>query len=38
MVGAVLLYLLKGELLEWKVDELSLLKSIVDLHTPANSR
>ena len=38
MVGAVLLYLLKGELQEWKVDELSLLKSIVDLHTPANSR
>jgi hypothetical protein len=41
MVAAVLVYLLKSStsaLQQWQVDELGLLRSVLDLHTPSNSR
>ena len=38
MVGAVLNYLLKGDLQQWKLEELAWLRAILDLHTPSNSR
>ena len=40
MVGSVLVFLLKSEdgLQEWKLNELDLLRSVLSLHTPENSR
>jgi hypothetical protein len=40
MVGAVLVYLLKSVdgLQEWKLAELDMLRSVLSLHTPENSR
>jgi hypothetical protein len=40
MVGAVLVYLLKSKdgLQEWKLAELDMLRSVLSLHTPENSR
>jgi hypothetical protein len=39
MVAAILVHVLQGEgLAEWKKDELALLRSVVALHTPENSK